>query len=85
MQEISDFARLLGCDAVGLHLGFIPHDRRAPLYTEIIGVTRELCDHCQSNGQRLHLETGQETADGLLAFIGDVQRPTSSSTLTRRT
>ncbi len=26
MKEISDFARLLGCDVVALHLGFVPHD-----------------------------------------------------------
>ena len=26
MKEIADFARLLGVDAVGLHLGFVPHD-----------------------------------------------------------
>ena len=37
-------------------------------------MTRDLCDHCQLNGQTLHLETGQETADGLLQFLADVQR-----------
>ena len=26
MKEIADFARLLGCDVVALHLGFVPHD-----------------------------------------------------------
>ena len=26
MKEISDFAKLLGCSAVALHLGFVPHD-----------------------------------------------------------
>ena len=33
-----------------------------------------MCDHCQSNGQRLHLETGQETAEVLLQFISDMNR-----------
>ena len=37
-------------------------------------VARELCDHCQANGQNLHLETGQEAADTLLKFLGDVGR-----------
>src|SRR5690606_1019896 len=32
------------------------------------------CDHCQGNGQTVHLETGQETADALLQFIDDVDR-----------
>ena len=74
MKEISDFSRLLGCDVIALHLGFVPHDTADPLYQEVIQVTRELCDHAGQNDQSVHLETGQETADGLLQFIGDMQR-----------
>src|SRR6266436_3221742 len=58
MNEIAGFARLLNCNAVALHLGFVPHDRGIPLYREVLAVTRELCDHCRANGQSLHLETG---------------------------
>jgi len=74
MKEIADFAKLLKCEVVALHLGFVPHDANDPLYGEVLAITRELCDHCKSNGQALHLETGQESADGLLQFIGDVER-----------
>ncbi len=74
MKEISDFAKMLECDASALHLGFVPHDTSDPLYGQVVDITRELCDHCAGNGQRLHLETGQETADNLLQFIGDVGR-----------
>ena len=75
MKEIADFARLLACDVVALHLGFIPHQSDDPkLYAEILDVTRDVCDHCAGNGQTLHLETGQETADGLLQFLSDVDR-----------
>jgi len=74
MKEISDFARLLGCDVVALHLGFIPHDTGAPLYREVLDVTQDLLDHCKQNNQDLHLETGQESAEGLLQFISDVER-----------
>jgi sugar phosphate isomerase/epimerase len=74
MKEIADFARLLDCNVVALHLGFVPHDRAAPLYGEVLAVTRELCDHCRTNGEALHLETGQEPADALLRFIEDVER-----------
>jgi sugar phosphate isomerase/epimerase len=74
MQEIADFARLLGVDAVGLHLGFLPHDPADPLYTEVLSVTREICDHCKDNAQGFHLETGQESADALLRFLADVDR-----------
>lgn len=74
MKEIADFAKLLGCQVVALHLGFVPHDSTHPLYPEVIAVARDLCDHCRKNGQALHLETGQEPADALLRFIHDVER-----------
>ena len=74
MKEIADFARLLNCDVVALHLGFVPHDTSDPLYAEVLEVTRDVCDHCKANNQALHLETGQESADGLLQFIHDVHR-----------
>lgn len=74
MKEIADFARLLGVDVVALHLGFVPHDAADSLYREVLAVTRDICDHCRSQQQTLHLETGQEPADTLLKFIGDVER-----------
>ena len=74
MKEISDFARLLGVDAVALHVGFVPHDAADPLHGEVVDVVRQVCDHCRANGQNLHLETGQEDADTLLRFLGEVGR-----------
>ncbi len=74
MKEIADFARLLGVDVVALHVGFVPHDPSDQLYKDAVAVTREICDHCKGNNQRLHLETGQETPQGLLQFHGDVGR-----------
>ena len=44
MKEIANFARLLKCDVVALHLGFIPHDNTDPLYQEIVSVTQDLLD-----------------------------------------
>lgn len=71
MKEISDFANMLGCGVIALHLGFVPHDTEDPGYAEIVAVTKELCDYAAANGQALHLETGQETADALVKFIAD--------------
>ncbi|MEZ6089212.1 MAG: sugar phosphate isomerase/epimerase family protein [Pirellulaceae bacterium] len=65
---------MLGCKVVALHLGFVPHETSDPAYAGIVGVTQELCDHAANNGQNVHLETGQETADGLLQFLSSVQR-----------
>ncbi len=74
MKEISDFAKLLGVDAVGLHIGFVPEDTNSDSYKDLLATTRDLLDHVKANGQNVHLETGQETADHLLHFIADVAR-----------
>lgn len=74
LLEIADFAKMLGVDAVGLHVGFIPHDRSDPNYQAVKQALQEACDHCARQGQRIHLETGQETAEALLQFLEDVGR-----------
>ena len=74
LKEIAGFAKLLNCGTVGLHLGFVPHDPSDPLYGEVLEVTRDVLDHCKANGQNLHLETGQETAESLLQLISDTGR-----------
>ena len=73
MFEISDFAKMIGCDVIALHLGFVPHDTNDPAYQDIIAVTKQLCEYAANNGQAVHLETGQETADALVAFISDTK------------
>ncbi|WP_339727764.1 sugar phosphate isomerase/epimerase family protein [uncultured Gimesia sp.] len=74
MKEISDFTKLLECDTVALHIGFVPEDRNSDDYKELVAVTQGLLDHVKANGQSLNLETGQESADHLLDFISDVAR-----------
>jgi sugar phosphate isomerase/epimerase len=75
MREVSTFAAELGLTALSCHIGFIPEDGSAPLYTELLAIARELCDLCAKHGQDLVLETGQETAGTLLRFLADVERP----------
>lgn len=74
LKEIANFARELGVDVVGMHLGFVPHDKADPDYSELLEITRGVCDHCRGNGQALHLETGQEPVDVLIQFLDDVER-----------
>ncbi len=74
MKEISDFTRLLNCSTVALHIGFVPADHSSASYRDLLQTTRDLLDHVARNGQNLHLETGQESADHLLHFISDVSR-----------
>ncbi len=74
LKEIADFAKILGCSVVGLHIGFVPHDTSSALYKEVLAIAQDVCVYCAAQGQAIHLETGQETADDLLQFIGDVKR-----------
>jgi sugar phosphate isomerase/epimerase len=74
LKAIADFARELGVDVVGVHLGFVPHDSADADYKQLLQITRDLCDHCKRNGQAIHLETGQEPVDVLIQFLDDVQR-----------
>lgn len=73
-KEIADFAARLGCDTVGMHIGFVPEDASDPRYTAVVKAAQEVCDYCQRHGQRFNLETGQERADVLLRFFEDVGR-----------
>jgi sugar phosphate isomerase/epimerase len=72
LKAIADFARELQVDVVGVHLGFVPHEKSNPDYREMLEITRAVCDHCKRNGQALHLETGQEPVDVLVEFLDDV-------------
>jgi sugar phosphate isomerase/epimerase len=74
MKEISDFAKLLDCRVIALHVGFVPHDVNDPIFKQVVAVTQDVCDHAKKNGQALHLETGQESADALLQFIAATGR-----------
>ena len=73
-KEISKFGNELGVSAVSCHIGFIPAERQSALYIELRDLTREVCDACAPYGQDFVLETGQESAQVLLGFIGDVER-----------
>ncbi len=73
-KEVADFAAGLDISSVACHIGFIPHDRSDALYWEMVGVAREICDHCAGHGQSFALETGQEPAEVLRQFLEDAGR-----------
>jgi sugar phosphate isomerase/epimerase len=71
----SDLARDLGVRALAAHLGFIPSEPSDPDYRPLVDAVRRILDHCGEQGQAFHLETGQESAELLLRFLRDVDRP----------
>ena len=72
LKEIIDFSASLKAASVGLHLGFVPHDTDDPEYSSLVHLTSDMCGYCARSRQAIHLETGQEPADVLIRFIGDV-------------
>ena len=70
-----DFAHALGIPGVATHVGFVPEDHGDSDYIAVREMVRRVCDHCARNGQTFALETGQEPAETLKAFILDVDRP----------
>lgn len=73
--EVSDFARLLSIPGVAVHIGCLPADPADPEYGAVLALVRRVCDRCLANGQTFALETGQEPAEELLAFLRAVDRP----------
>lgn len=73
--EVSDFAKALGVAGIALHIGCMPSDTSHPDYVGVLELVRRVCDHCAGNGQTFALETGQESAEELLAFLRAVDRP----------
>ncbi len=75
LLSMADYAGALGVPAIGIHIGFVSEDHGSREFSEIVAAAQKVCDRCVDIGLRMHLETGQETADTLLAFIGAVDRP----------
>jgi len=72
---VSDFAARLGVGSIACHVGFVPEDRTHPDYGAVRELVRRVCDHAGRHGQTFALETGQERAEVLDAFMADVARP----------
>jgi len=73
--KVSDFAAALGVGSIACHIGFVPHDSSHADYLTVREMVRRVCDRAARHGQTFALETGQEPAEILLAFIRDVDRP----------
>ncbi len=73
-KQVASFAQALGAPAVAAHIGFVPEDSSDPAHGRLVETMREVVDDAKAKGLRFHLETGQETAEGLLQFIKDLDR-----------
>ncbi|HVW10669.1 MAG TPA: sugar phosphate isomerase/epimerase family protein [Bryobacteraceae bacterium] len=72
--EVSDFAAAIGAPGIATHIGFVPESPSDPDYIAVRDMVRRVADHAASHNQTFALETGQEPAKVLMAFLNDVGR-----------
>jgi len=73
-RRCADLTCALGATVLTTHVGFIPQDRSSSDYLRVVRATQEVADYCAGLGLTFALETGQETAEELLGFLGQVDR-----------
>jgi sugar phosphate isomerase/epimerase len=65
----AELGERLGLKLVTFHAGFLPHEEKDPAFAKLQDRVRRTADLFQARGIALGLETGQETADTLAAFL----------------
>lgn len=75
IQANADLAGKLGLKLVTFHAGFLPHEEGDPAFAKLQSRIRQIADLFASRGMALGLETGQETADTMAAFLRALDRP----------
>ena len=68
-------ARRLGLQLVSFHAGFLPEEPGDPLRELMIDRLRTVIDAFADQGLDVAFETGQETAETLLAVLEELERP----------
>lgn len=72
-QRAAATAREMGLKYVLSHAGFLPHDPSDPTFEKLTGRIIRIANMFADHGLTLNLETGQESAESLLAFIGELR------------
>ncbi len=71
---IVDLAAEMGVPGFATHIGFVPEDAGSADYQAVLAMVRRIADHAAKHDITFALETGQETAESLLAFLVAVER-----------
>jgi len=74
-QRCIDTAADLGIRLVTFHVGMIPTDPGDPGYQRVLGAVNRIAAYADQRGIKLGLETGQETAEELIAFLDRLETP----------
>ncbi|MDD4269661.1 MAG: sugar phosphate isomerase/epimerase [Thermoguttaceae bacterium] len=78
-EAAAALAREMGLKFVTTHAGFLPHEPSDPDFDTLSGRIVEIAQFYAQIGGFLLLETGQESADTLLAFLGELAKRGASN------
>ena len=75
IRASADLAHKLGLPLVTFHAGFLPHEKSDPMFATMLARIRTVADIFAVRQIALGLETGQETAPALAAFLMELNHP----------
>jgi L-ribulose-5-phosphate 3-epimerase len=75
IQADADIAQRMGLKLVTFHTGFLPHDENDPTFAKLLARLRQIADLFAAKKIDIGLETGQEAAETMAAFLKKLDRP----------
>ena len=73
--RVVEAAAALGVPLATMHVGLIPSDEGDPAYRRVLDATNRVAARAEQLGVRLALETWQESAEELIAFLDRLEHP----------
>ncbi len=74
IQADATVAMKLNLRLVTFHAGFLPHEEKDPSFAKLLGRIRQVADLFAVEGMSIALETGQEAAPTMAAFLKRLDR-----------
>jgi sugar phosphate isomerase/epimerase len=75
IQADAQLAQRLGLRLVTFHAGFLPHEESDPSFATLLARLRQIADLFAARRISIGLETGQEVAGTMAAFLKKLDRP----------
>ncbi len=74
IQADADLAAKIGLTLVTFHAGFLPHEESDPSFAKLLARLRQIADVFAAKKMAIGLETGQEVASTMAAFLKTLDR-----------
>ena len=74
IQADADLAAKMGLTLVTFHAGFLPHEESDPSFAKLLARLRQIADLFAAKKMAIGLETGQEVASTMAAFLKTLDR-----------